>query len=162
MLTQYAFADPLKEMLEVVFGDRFRCGDRETPIWWLGKSPRHLMQTLGTEWGRQQVHPDLWVLLAEQELNLYRGRKYVGMVVSDVRFDNEAEWIVREGGLLIEIRRPDAEQVSDHLSEAGISMEHPRVLVMNDGSLEQLYERLDDAVSDFFDKEPAWPLTSAS
>lgn len=155
LFTQYAFADPLKEMLEAVFGDRFRDGDRETPIWWLGKSPRQLMQTLGTEWGRELVHPDLWVLFAQQTLTLYRSRNYEGMVVSDVRFDNEASWVVSEGGLLIEILRPGAEKVADHRSESGISPSHPRKIVVNDGSIPELYAKLDATLAEFFCGEAA-------
>ena len=30
---------------------------------WGGKTPRYLMQTLGTEWGRMMVDGDLWVEL---------------------------------------------------------------------------------------------------
>lgn len=150
-LMQYAFADPLKDMLEAVFGDKFRGGDREQVIDWLGKSPRQLMQTLGTEWGRDCVHPDLWVLFAEQEWLKVQARKAPGLVISDVRFKNEAEWIHQAGGLLIEISRPGAEEISAHVSEAGFAQfSHlPRELINNDGSLDDLFEQVDDLVMEF-------------
>lgn len=149
-LTQYAFADPLKTMLESVFGDRFRCDDRETPIWWLGKSPRELMQTLGTEWGRNCVHPDLWVLLAEQEFSLCKARGSAGLVISDVRFDNEAEMIIRQGGVLIEIYRPDAERVNQHISEKGISASIQRIMVGNTGTTADLFDLIDSVIAEVY------------
>lgn len=148
-LMQYAFADPLKDMLEAVFGDKFRGGDREQVIDWLGKSPRQLMQTLGTEWGRDCVHPDLWVLFAEQEWLKAQARKAPGLVISDVRFDNEAAWIHGAGGLLLEIVRPEAGQVADHLSERALTLEVPRTVIINDGTLDELFEQVDEVVMEF-------------
>ena len=136
---RYAFADPLKDMLEAAFGDKFREGDRESPIPWLGKSPRHLMQTLGTEWGRELVHPDLWVLLAESRRKVAEA-KGVGMVVSDVRFLNEADWIMSSGGLLIEILRPGAEQVAEHVSEDALGGLVLPTQIINDGTVQDLQD----------------------
>jgi len=65
---QIAFADPLRAMLKAGLGltdEHFNNReDKEAPLEWLGKSPRQLLQTLGTEWGRRQVHPHLWLELA--------------------------------------------------------------------------------------------------
>jgi len=146
LLQQFAFANPLKGMLTSVFGDLFYDGDREKPIEWLGKSPRQLMQTLGTEWGRQCVHPDLWVLLAHQEWLACQRNLSKGMVVSDVRFDNEARWIKEQGGTLIEIRRHSAGQVANHTSEAGITVAVDHV-IRNDGTIDDLYAALDEVMS---------------
>lgn len=136
-LHRYAFADPLKDMLEVVFGDKFRKGDREQPIEWLGRSPRQLMQTLGTEWGRDMVHPDLWQLLAHQRW-LAKQAAGQGMVVSDVRFPNEVRWVQEQGGLIIEIVRPGVEPVNSHVSETALSLPILRCQVLNIGTVELL------------------------
>jgi hypothetical protein len=139
---QTSFAFPMKEMLATVFGDRFRHGDREAPIDWLGKSPRHLMQTLGTEWGRNCVHPELWVLLAEREVIKARERHY-GLVITDVRFHNEADMILRNGGVLWRITRDSAEQINAHVSETADWSGHPHVHIPNNGTLDELYARVD-------------------
>ena len=73
------------------------------------------MQTLGTEWGRELVHPHLWILLANERLKVLRGAG-IGMLISDVRFQNEADWIRSEGGIVLEIRRPELEKVQEHKS----------------------------------------------
>ena len=71
-LQTYAFADPLREGLTTILNLSPRDFDdehKEQPVGWLGHSARELMQSLGTEWGRDQIHPDLWVWLAEQNLD---------------------------------------------------------------------------------------------
>lgn len=144
LFNRRAFADPLKTMLASVFGNRFDNGDREQPIEWLGKSPRQLMQTLGTEWGRNCVHPDLWVLLAEREWAIHTASRYnrehgINLVFTDVRFHNEADMILRQGGELWQILRPEAFAVNEHVSELADWSAYPRRLIHNDGTLDDLY-----------------------
>jgi hypothetical protein len=143
-MESYAFADPLKSMLTGVFGDLFREGDRELPIDWLGKSPRQLMQTLGTEWGRTLIHPDLWVLVADQMWQKYQKLgQQGGVVLSDVRFRNEAKWVLSNGGLLINLTRPGAGIGLGHISESGIPTDLAQHVIANDGSKYQLRQALD-------------------
>ena len=138
-MESYAFADPIKSMLTGVFGDLFRDGDREAPIDWLGKSPRQLMQTLGTEWGREIVHPDLWVLVADQMWKKYQEIGWgAGVVLSDVRFRNEAEWILAQGGLLISLSRDVVAAVATHVSEQNIPFDLANVSLENNGTVEEL------------------------
>lgn len=143
MFAHIAFADPMKQMLEAAFGDLFRDGDREKLIDWLGKSPRQLMQTLGTEWGRNQVHPELWVMLTEQkvknavEFNL-------PLVISDVRFYNEANMILKHGGELWFVSRNTSEQVNPHSSETADWGRWPLKTIENNGSLEELYLKVEE------------------
>lgn len=138
-MESYAFADPIKSMLTGVFGDLFRDGDREAPIDWLGKSPRQLMQTLGTEWGREIVHPDLWVLVADQMWKKYQEIGWgAGVVLSDVRFRNEAEWILAQGGLLISLSRDGVAAVATHVSEQNIPFDLANVSLENNGTVGEL------------------------
>lgn len=143
---RYAFADPIKTMLKAAFPDiDFDGGDREAIIEWLGKSPRHLMQTLGTEWGREQVHPDLWVLLADRKIVEVRENGLnAGLVVTDVRFRNEAELILARGGELWHVMRPGTTEVNDHVSEHADWTGVPRRMLMNDGTLNTLFRRVND------------------
>lgn len=135
----YAFADPIKDMLTPVFGHHFRSGNREEPFEWLGKSPRQLMQTLGTEWGRELIHPHLWILLANERLKVLR-ESGSGLIISDVRFQNEADWIRSEGGIVVEVRRPDLEKVQEHKSEQWEV--DADVVIDNDGDLYTLRDKL--------------------
>ncbi|MCY1282783.1 hypothetical protein D9M70_316310 [compost metagenome] len=118
---------------------------KEAPIDWLGKSPRELMQLLGTEWGRDLVHPQLWLLLAERNLaNLAETQaRCDGFVISDVRFENEAAWVRQRGGIVVHLRRPAADAVNPHSSESGIHVHDNDLLIDNAGTLQELYAQLD-------------------
>lgn len=145
---QAAFADPLKDMLQAAFGDLFRKGDREQPIDWLGKSPRQLMQSLGTEWGRNTVHQDIWVLLMEQKILTEKAINEVGIesrvVISDVRFHNEADMILKNGGELWHIQR-HGETVAEHISELAQWNNYETKLIDNNGTLEDLFLKVEEA-----------------
>ncbi len=62
-------------------------------------TPRMLMQMIGTEFGRNMVHPNLWV---NSLMNEYKRQKWL---VTDVRFPNEAKAIKDRGGILIRLDR---------------------------------------------------------
>ena len=152
LLEHYAFADPLRSGLMEIFNldpEDFEGAKKEQPVDWLGRSPRELMQSMGTEWARQMVHPDVWVKLAEQNLNYLENSltSVVGFVVSDVRFENEAELIRERGGTILHIARPDAPAVNPHSSETGIQVKQPDLIVRNTGDREQLRCLIDDCVA---------------
>ncbi|CAH0154181.1 deoxynucleotide monophosphate kinase [Pseudomonas mediterranea] len=151
LLEHYAFADPLRSGLMEIFNldpDDFEGTKKELPVDWLGRSPRELMQSMGTEWARQLVHPDVWVKIAEQNLNYLQNTlsSVVGFVVSDVRFENEAEFIRQRGGTILHIVRPDAPSVNPHVSEAGIQHQRGDITVYNSRSIESLRRQLDGCV----------------
>lgn len=147
-LQSMAFADPIRAMLAEGFdlwAHHFQ-ELKEEPLPWLNISPRRLLQTLGTEWGRS-LHPDIWVLLMQRRLDDYAGPED-RIVITDVRFENEAYW-VRQRGHLWHIQRPDPLRVglSDtaraHASEAGVHKLPGDRLLYNDSTLEHLYAQID-------------------
>lgn len=148
LLEHYAFADPLRSGLMEIFNldpDDFEGERKEQTLAWLGRSPRELMQSMGTEWARQMVHPDVWVKIAEQNLNYLQNSlsSVVGFVVSDVRFENEAEFIRQRGGTIIHIHRPDAQAVNPHASEAGILKQQDDLIARNTACLSALKVEID-------------------
>lgn len=144
MLQSHAlgFADPLYEAISAMFGvpeSRLRDRSRkEEIIPWIGKSPRELLQTLGTEWGRGLVRSDIWLRVAEQRLERATTAGFTRVAFADVRFDNEAEWIRQLGGVVIWITRPGDAACREHVSEAGISPNLVDFSVANDGTLDDL------------------------
>jgi hypothetical protein len=124
------FAMPLKTMLADLLAirgadqriiDRMIDGDlKEAPTKWLdGKTPRHAMQTLGTEWGRNCMGEDFWVNTAMSCVDSLLDRGH-NVVMDDVRFWNEAQAIKDRGGLLVHIARPGAKVIASHASEGGL------------------------------------------
>lgn len=135
---RYSFAHPLKAMLKAGFNIDFESdywvARKEEVIPAIGRSPRELMQTLGTEWGRQLVHPELWLILATGHLH----NRGPGMIVSDIRFENEAAWVRRMGGKVVHLSRDAAPQVAGHKSEDGVIVQPVDMQVYNNGTLEDL------------------------
>lgn len=160
-----AFADPIKEMLitglalqpaEVYGGTGV---DRNAPVSWLGKSPRELMQTLGTEWGRQRVNEDLWVKVMARRVNW---AKQAGKMVAitDGRMENELAMVRNLGGLVIHIRRGRREgwwrairrKLFAHPSERGVRTLPGDEVVENAGTVEDLHEAVLAACKRFTDR----------
>lgn len=105
----YYFAKPIYTMLDAVHllpksidVVREERAVKESINPTFGVSPRYMLQTLGTEWGRNLIHPDLWVLLADDELK----RHGSVMVITDIRFQNEVKFVKQHGGKIIYIDRP--------------------------------------------------------
>jgi hypothetical protein len=129
---RYSFAEPMKAMLLAGLG----VADKEDEVAQqrYDCSYRHLAQTLGTEWGRDQIHKDIWVKIAEMRC---RGK---AVIISDVRFENEANF-VRKYGILIHIERENQQLILEcaHKSEAGIDVLHDDYKIINNGNdLDQL------------------------
>ena len=81
---------------------------RETPLSETGVSPRQLLQSLTTDWGRR-LNRDLWIALLRKRLAFITDDlpyEYEGVVISDVRCENEARFI-REQGVLVHVARPE-------------------------------------------------------
>jgi len=101
-------------------------------------SARHLMQTLGTEWGRQCVHLDVWVMIVSKRIRDLHAGGY-SVVIDDCRFPNEASLIRELGGELWHVERPVAATNTDHSSEGALT--DPELFthrIVNDGTLQQL------------------------
>ena len=118
-----AFADPVRDMLRSLLDSMEIPRDwmierelKEREIPGLGLSYRHMAQTLATEWGRS-LKSGLWLDIAAAKVRMYSQYGNPGVVISDVRFANEAEWIKAQGGLIWRIIRPGVEPVREHVSE---------------------------------------------
>lgn len=90
---------------------------------------RRLLQRMGTEVGRNILGENIWVDIAERKIEAIAGP----VVVTDVRFPNEAEMIRRRGGSIVRIERPGLERVNEHSSETEIDKIEPDITLMNLG-----------------------------
>ena len=134
---EHPFAGPLKRMLQAIGVDVSDLS-KNAPVPFLdGRiTPRVMMQTLGTEWGRS-LFPDLWLRVWEHEIDTNAHT----VVVPDVRFDNEADLIRSLGGVIAHVvRKPTAEMlaVPDHASEAGITRVKGDIIFRNDRGIEKM------------------------
>lgn len=121
--TKYSLAAPIKRGIEAMFNLTSAIWNdpaKETPLdVACMASPRQLAQTLGTEWGRDTISENIWINLMERHWNYMNEFAEYSMVVPDIRFDNEADWITNNGGVVVRIDRA-VTGVRSHVSEAGI------------------------------------------
>lgn len=136
----YAFAHPIKEACKTMFGwsELHVNGElKEVIDKNYGISPRQAMQKLGTEFGREMVHDEMWLKRAQVHLDC-KPR----LIVTDVRFDNEAQFIRTNGGHVVKIVRPECQKVNEHKSEKGVSEHLVDFTVHNNAGLGVLEDRL--------------------
>jgi hypothetical protein len=109
--------------------------DKETPLAALGgHTPRHAMQTLGTEWGREQMGQDFWVNMVRTAIeNTSPGSR---IIIDDVRFHNEAALIREMGGKVVMITGRGG-IAGSHVSESGGIV--PDVTIENTGDIALLH-----------------------
>jgi hypothetical protein len=65
-------------------------------------TPREILQLLGTEAGREIIHPNIWVNALFSEYT-----KSSNWIITDVRFPNEIKAIKDKGGIVIRVERDD-------------------------------------------------------
>lgn len=127
-----SFAEPMRRFAM----DLFRMNElqlevmKEQPLAMLDYkvTPRQFLQKLGTEFGRNMIHPDLWVRACTMRIDTKRPT-----VVSDVRFSNEAHALKALGGKIVQVRRLGRVSTDGHASEAGIEPALIDYVLDNDG-----------------------------
>lgn len=113
---------------------------------WCNRTPRYIMQTLGTEWGRKLIGEDLWVnlLVEKAEALLHSGQS---VVVDDVRFLNEARALRQLGGSIYRVLRIHSPLAtgcaSDHPSEQEQLSIPVDGYIRNDAGYEELRQQLE-------------------
>lgn len=132
--TIYSFAKPLKEVCHTLFGglDDNWYGDLKTqkfPEWSLRlgeaySTPRRILQTMGTEIFRNHIDKDFWLMVADRYIaDIQKAEGVDFVIIDDVRFDNEAQFIVTNyNGMIARIQRVDRNADKDqHASERGVA-----------------------------------------
>ena len=115
----YSFAGPLKEAVKrlCLFSDEQVYGDLDAkslvdPRW--GFSPRQALQMIGTDCVRKMLCEDFWV--RRMRLAVEQNNSSV-IIIDDVRFEDEANFIREFNGHVVMIRRPGGPVLPWHASE---------------------------------------------
>lgn len=139
-----SFATPLKDACSVMFGWPRELLEGDTEVsrswreqqdsFWTEKfgysfSPRLALQLMGTEAGRDVFHKDIWVI------SLLNRSKNKNVVVTDVRFKNEIEYIQNNGGIVVRIKRGEDPEWVDSLTK--INTQDKRIEYMEKFSIHQ-------------------------
>jgi hypothetical protein len=152
--TKIGFADALKEACRHIFGfnDDQLYGDlKEVDDEFWKTSPRKVLQYVGTDLFRDQianimpdVKSDIWIKVVENKILQNPDKRYV---ITDVRFENELEFLKKHNALTIKVQRDTLTNIDSHVSESYIDQLETKYKILNNGTLEELYQKLDNVIN---------------
>ena len=155
--TKYAFAGPLKKACAEIFmlsEEQVEGVDKETMDERWGVSARTIFQKVGTEMFRQRladVMPEMesiknnfWIYRFQMWYSNFKKTNPNGkVVVSDVRFPNEAEIVRTLGGTVVKVYRDTGMETDEHLSEKNIDLISGDIDIENNADLETYYKNIE-------------------
>jgi|AntDeeMinimDraft_5_1070356.scaffolds.fasta_scaffold14394_1 hypothetical protein len=150
--TAIEFATPLKRAAQAMFGltDAQAFGDslKHRVVAHVGLTPREIFQRLGDEVARTHIDTDIWLHRAIREMHdvLDEAGEAAPIVITDVRYTNEADLVRALGGHLWHIQGPtrrgneydDRPTDTTHPSEAGLPIAADDRVLINEDTLDVL------------------------
>lgn len=140
----YAMAQPLKAGLAAMgFPEPFDRDQKEILLNGFNFSWRDAAQKLGTEWGRH-LDSNIWLKLAARKV-----LETPKLVITDIRFENEADMVRAHGGTVLHLvgRQVELGTLAGHASEQGLKAKADDYYIDNSGTLEQLYSKLREMIN---------------
>ena len=144
--------------------------DTFIPLKYVAKqwTPRLLLQIMGTQIGREILHPDIWVhsLMAEYKSKLSSNNPvddldweprfiYPNFIITDTRFENELEAVEKREGITIRVNRNfegkwiDKQEwdlhtkgIVPHESETALDNAEFDYEIINDGTISELIDKI--------------------
>jgi hypothetical protein len=99
---------------------------------------RRTLQHMGV--GVRDLDPEFWVRIVMEQAAEIAGP----VVITDVRFPNEADAVVAAGGTTVRVVNPRIERPAvEHISESGLDHYAPRFTIPNAGTIEDLHKHAD-------------------
>jgi dephospho-CoA kinase len=148
------------------FGDALKKNAHATFPWVSEFSkPRALYQSYGQL--MRQIDPDVWIKHAERavkgaiDFNVNTGAEQIGIVLTDVRQENEVAWCRENGFTIIRVTAPDDDRIARaiaagddftvhdlaHETEQAIDTFDVDAVVVNDGSVVDLQAKVDSVIA---------------
>lgn len=93
-------------------------------------SVRKFLQVLGTEGGRECIHPDVWILSLMPRVKAMLRQGY-NVVVTNCRFENECQAVLALGGTVGRVMREGVGPVNSHSSDQGLAFKYASFLIRN-------------------------------
>lgn len=148
-----AFAKPLKDAAKILFNfkDEQLYDTRlkeETDNRW-NKSPRQILQWLGTDAIRKNISEDFFLIHMKQRVE-ESDNPFIS--ITDVRFPNEAKLVREMGGFVIEILRDDKStggtEHSNHSTEQRLSKDFVDYTVENNGTIDEFHDKINRIIEE--------------
>ena len=117
------------------------------------RTPRQILQLLGTEGTRDVIHPDIWVNALYSEYNPMSYEKdsegrietvEEKWIITDSRFPNDVRRTREMGGALVRVNRAECEgRENEHFSETALDdFDEWDHVIENNGTIEELIEQV--------------------
>jgi hypothetical protein len=150
-------ADPMRAMLRALLEDyghtmcgaaNFLARDKEKPtVLPYRPTARHMLRTLGTEWGRTCIGPKFWTEIWRSKVDEWLEDEQ-SVVCDDLRFPEELDAVLDLGGEVWRIERPGHEATPDedgHASDGALEGYHQiwHQRIRNDGTEDMLLQYAD-------------------
>jgi hypothetical protein len=141
---QIAFADRLRAFVVALYPSVAEILNDAGGDWEKAKEDhevRRMLQGVGLA-ARTYVDQDVWVAAAFGSVS-----EDERIVVSDMRFINEADAITARGGTLFRIERPGTKPINNHVSETALDRyDGFHAVLVNDSTIEVLHDRVRAAI----------------
>lgn len=139
-----AFAEPLKyaasHMCGFSYNQLYDQDFKETVDTRYGFTPRDTLVALGD--AMRGLKEDFFLVRLKQRVDNLPENTVV--IISDVRFANEAEFVKKElGGVVWGVNRPGL-TIGAHKSESGVDLSLADLVIQNDGTMGQFREKVLD------------------
>lgn len=108
-----------------------------------GREVRGFLQRLGVA-ARDVLYPEVWIDALHRRM-----AEHDHVVIDDLRFPNEADWLKTLDAKLVKVHRPGFKPVNNHESETAL-LEYDGwdYVVNNDSSLSELPKKLDKMMTE--------------
>ncbi|NBW19953.1 MAG: hypothetical protein EBR82_69480, partial [Caulobacteraceae bacterium] len=140
-----SFAEPLKEAYRAITGEPFLdvAEYKNAPsAMFEGLTNRQVIQNIGTDALRNSFDKRIWIKCLQKKVEgIAQNGHESYILISDLRFVNEADWVISNNGIIVQIRRKGV--VSDgHESEDTKLI--PGYLIKNDGTMQEFFDKLNN------------------
>ena len=125
--------------------------DNDLTYYIIKLTPRILLQQLGTDLIRNQLHKNTWInaLMSKYKIDSsvdstnreHSNIVYPNWIITDCRFQNEVEAVKRRGGIVIRTNRgntTDKGELNPHTSETALDDAEFDYVIDNNGTIEEL------------------------
>jgi hypothetical protein len=118
-----SFAEPMRRMVSTILPlgmESFEQGKKTNPTLGLcGKTPRQMLETIGTEWGKNLVGENIWLDIVANQIMRGDADTYI---IDDLRTDAEAIYLRDKlGAIIIHLSRQGVDYKRDHITSCPIS-----------------------------------------
>lgn len=164
-LHRYGPSVPVKDTTAAMFNiprhylDDDKMKDEMDPFWKM--TYRQMAQKVGKESSRDVFGEDFWMRHVEKIWEETKETSGLvtpttvlprGLVLADVRYANEIDWIKERGGDVFFIVRDDAPKSSDtgHVVDAGLDMDLADIVIYNNSTIKKLYAQVDTKMASYY------------